>query len=132
MKHAVTLFVLLLASTAALHGAEPRKPQAILMTGVEVPTDKVFSQALVSSHIACVPTTFLNALRFGPERYQQVLARIPGESDRDKLAHVILKRGSLPSSVEPERSLFFKEGVSVEDILTYFKSILGEQFSSAD
>lgn len=93
------------------------------MIGIDVDPAKIISQYVVSEENACVPSSFLNALRFGPPSFQETFMALPGVSDAEKLRSLIDLRGSAPSDVARGRNLF-DGGVQMDDIASYFDSLL--------
>lgn len=65
---------------------------------------------------ACGPTALLNALRFGNPADQQVAAAIPGDTDRSKLRHMIIRYGTKASSHIPLRKRWSRRGINAADL----------------
>lgn len=93
------------------------------MIGIDVDPAKIISQDVVSEERACVPCSFLNALRFGPPSFQETFMALPGVSEAEKLRSLIGLRGSVPSDVARGRKMF-EGGVQMDDIASYFNALL--------
>lgn len=87
----------------------------IEVVGVDVDPARIISQQVVPGKKACVPSSFLNALRFGPPSFQETFRALPGDSEAEKLRNLIELQGSVPSEVERGRRLF-QGGVELDDI----------------
>jgi hypothetical protein len=91
----------------------------IEMIGCDVDPAKIIAQ----EGRTCVPTSLLNALRFGPSSFQEIFMALPGGSDSEKLRSLVELRGSEPSEVVRGRKLF-ESGVQMDDIAAFFNSLL--------
>ena len=87
------------------------------MIGIDLDPAKIISQQVVPGGKACVPSSFLNALRFGPPSFQKTFMALPGASEAEKLRSLMEVRGSAPSEVQRGRRLF-EGGVQMDDIAT--------------
>ena len=100
-------------------------PRSIELCCVQVDPAKTICQMIVPIENACTPSVFLNALRFGPPLFQKIFNELPGRSDKEKLARIIEKEGSLPSYVKPGHKIFDpKIGVFADDFPKYFNALL--------
>jgi hypothetical protein len=96
---------------------------AVEMVGIQVDPEKIITQKLASSNRACLPTCFLNALKFGPTSFQRIFSALPGASDEDKLNSVIDIFASEPSDVR-RGARRFESGVVSDDSVSGCNSIL--------
>lgn len=65
---------------------------------------------------ACGPTALLNAFRFGNASWQQAAARLPGQSDRERVAAIVRTYGMRPSQHLAGKPRWSKKGVNLADL----------------
>jgi hypothetical protein len=75
-----------------------------------------FNQLEVSGN-ACGPAALLNSFRFGSTRWQTFLDRLPGDSDKARLQHVIRSEGRKPSAQLAGRARWSRAGINVVDLV---------------
>ena len=93
----------------------------IEVVGIDVDPAKIIPQRGIPG--ACVPSSFLNALRFGPPSFQEAFMALPGDSEAEKLRSLLEAGGSAPSKAQRGGKLY-DGGVQMDDIATFFNSLL--------
>lgn len=98
--------------------------QSIPWVGVAVDPDKIIKQSLYGD-MACMPTSLLNALTFGPPEFQAILPRLPGATTTERLSGLIRNVGSQGSKAAPGEPLYTdKRGVLSKDMTVMTNLVL--------
>jgi len=87
------------------------------------PTATPFDQLSISGN-ACGPAAFLNAIRFGDQKWQRGMEMIVGNSDETKLSYTIRAYALRPSTRLAGRTRWSRAGINVEDLVAMGNDVL--------
>lgn len=87
-----------------------------------------FNQLEVSGN-ACGPAALLNSFRFGTARWQAFLDRLPGDTDKARLQHLIRSEGRKPSAQLSGKTRWSQAGINVVDLGEMGNAIAPNHFS---
>jgi len=107
-------FGLTLAGLACHATPPPPAPESSdtqVTTWVRLEGKRVLDQHMYSN-VACAPTSALNAWLWGDAAARRAFDRLPGETDRKRLAHVIHKYGARKSTSYSDGHRFRKSGMA--------------------
>jgi hypothetical protein len=114
----------LLVLSLLIAGCAPTsKPELPVVSG------PAFNQLEVSGN-ACGPAALLNSFRFGTARWQASLDRLPGDTDKQRLQHLIRSEGRKPSAQLAGRTRWSRAGINVVDLVEMGNAVAPNHFSA--
>lgn len=102
------LFLILLLSPCGLFGLIPLHGQSLNLQAPHATFDFVDQKNGIGN--SCGPAALLNAFGSGSSQWQAAYHKVPGQSDRARIASVIKSWGQAPSETLPNRTRWQRKG----------------------